>query len=145
MKPVTVTVDIDRTPAEVFEFISDFENNPRWQKGMQSCHWTSPAPHGEGATYDQVAEFLGRQIVSSFRVVEHEPGRRVKITTTKSPFPITETRIVEPLDGNRSRVIVVVEGDASGFFTVGSALLRPMVARSVKGDYGRRLPSALEG
>src|SRR5687768_11890063 len=115
MRPVTVAVDIDRPVSEVFAFISDFENNPRWQKGMKTCRWTSPPPHVEGATYDQVAGFLGKEIVSSFRVAEHEPDRRVKITTTKSPFPITETRIVEPLDGDRSRVIVVVEGDASGF------------------------------
>ena len=144
MKPVVVAADVDRPASEVFAFVSDFENNPRWQKGMKSCRWTSPAPHGVGATYDQVAGFLGKEIVSSFRVVEHETGRRVKITTTRSPFPITETRIVEPLGADRARVIAVVEGDASGFFRLAGPVLRGMVARSVHGDYTVRLKSQLE-
>ena len=143
MKPVTTTVDIDRAQPDVFAYLSDFENNPVWQNGMKSCRWTSPAPHGVGATYDQVAEFLGRRIVSSFAVVEHQPGRRVKITSTSGPFPITETRSVEPLGDGRCRVDVVVEGDASGFFRMAEPLLRPMVARSVTGDY-QRLKQVLE-
>ena len=142
MKPVVFSTDLDVPPEPVFAFISEFPNNPRWQKGMVSCRWTSPPPRGVGSTYDQVATFLNKEIVSSFVVQEHEPGRRVKITTTRSPFPITETRIVEPRAGG-SRVTVILEGDASGFFGMGSSLLRPMVARSVRGDYGQRLPAAL--
>ena len=110
----------------------------------RSCRWTSPPPHGKGSTYDQVAGFLGRENVSSFRVLDHEPERRVRITTTRSPFPITETRIVEPLGADRSRVIAVVEGDAGGSFRIAGPLLRPLVARSVRGDYGVRLRTQLQ-
>ena len=137
MKALTVTVDVDRPANDIFAFVSDFENNPRWQSGMQSCRWTSPPPHGLGSTYDQVARFLGKQIVSSFEVVEHEPGRRVKITSTAGPFPITETRVVAPIDTGRATVTAVVEGDASGFFRVAAPLLRRLVQRSVRGDYAR--------
>ncbi len=144
MNPVTLSVDIGRPPADVFEFVSDFENNPRWQRGMRSCRWTSPPPHGVGSTYDQLARFLGREIRSSFEVVEHEPGRRVKVASTAGPFPIAETRVVEPVDANRARVHVVVEGDASGFFRIGAPLLRPMVERAVRGDCAR-LKRLMEG
>lgn len=143
MRPVTVTVDIDRSPDEVFAFLADFENNPRWQRGMRSCRWTSPPPHGVGSTYDQVAHFLGKDVVSSFRVEEHEPPRRVRIASTSGPFPIVETRLVEPLGDGGSRVTAIVEGDASGFFRLAGPLLRPMVARSVGRDYRRRLPIAV--
>jgi uncharacterized protein YndB with AHSA1/START domain len=143
VKPITVTVDIDRPPAEVFAFLSDFENNPRFQRGMRRCTWTSPAPHGVGSTYDQVAHFLGKDIVSSFEVVEWEPGRRVKIASTSGPFPIQETRIVEPRDGG-ARVTAVVEGDASGFFRLAAPLQRFMVERSVRRDYQRDLERLLE-
>ncbi|MCW2633576.1 MAG: Polyketide cyclase / dehydrase and lipid transport, partial [Pseudonocardia sp.] len=37
MKPITVTVEIDRPAAEVFAFVSDVGNNPRWQQGQRSC------------------------------------------------------------------------------------------------------------
>ncbi len=143
MIPVTVTVDIDRPADQVFAFVSDFENNPRWQQGMRSCRWTSPPPHGVGSTYDQVARFLGKDIVSSFKVVEHEPGRRIKITSTAGPFPITETRIVAPRGEGRSTIAAIVEGDAGKFFRLAAPVLRPLVERSVRGDY-RRLKQSLE-
>ncbi len=137
MRPISVGVDVDRPANEVFAFVSEFENNPRWQRGMRSCRWTSPAPRGVGSTYDQVARFLGKEIVSSFRVLEHDPGRRVKITSTSGPFPITETRTVQPLGDGRAHVSAIVEGDAGGFFRIAGPVLRAMVARSVRGDYAR--------
>lgn len=137
MKPVRVGVDVARPAADVFAFVADFENNPRWQRGMRTCRWTSPPPHGKGSTYRQVARFLGRDIVSGFEVVELVPGRSVRITSTSGPFPITETRTVEPTGDRSCRVEAVVEGDASHFFRVADPLLRRLVQRSVRGDYGR--------
>ncbi len=137
MRPITVGVDVGRPANEAFAFVADFENNPRWQRGMRSCRWTSPPPHGVGSTYDQTARFLGRDVVSSFRVVEHLPGRRVRITSTSGPFPITETRTVEPLGEGRAHVAAIVEGDAGGFFRMAGPVLRALVARSVRGDYAR--------
>lgn len=130
-------VDVGSPANEAFAFVSDFENNPRWQRGMRSCRWTSPPPHGVGSTYDQTARFLGRDVVSSFRVVEHLPGRRVRITSTSGPFRITETRTVQPLGEGRAHVAAIVEGDAGGFFRIAGPLLRALVARSVRGDYAR--------
>jgi Polyketide cyclase / dehydrase and lipid transport len=140
MRPVTVTVDVEGAADEVFRFVSDVENNPRWQRGMRSCRWTSPPPHGSGATYDQVAHFLGRDVVSSFVVTEHAvaaDGGRVRFATTVSPFPIIETRTVAATGAGSCRVTAVVEGDAAGFYRVASTLLRPLVARSVTADYAR--------
>ena len=130
-------VDVDRPANEVFAFVSDVENNPRWQRGMRVCRWTSPPPHGVGSTYDQSARFLGRDIVSSFRVVERLPGRRIRIASTSGPFPIAETRAVQPLGEGRAHVSAIVEGDASGFFRIASPLLRALVARAVRADYDR--------
>lgn len=137
MRAISVGVDVERPADAVFGLVSDVESNPRWQRGMSSCRWTSPPPHGLGSTYDQVARFLGREIVSSFEVVEHMPGRRMKITSTAGPFPITETRTVEPLGEARAHVSAIVEGDASGFFRLAAPILRALVRRSVRGDYAR--------
>jgi uncharacterized membrane protein len=59
MVNVDVHITIDRPPDEVFAYIANFENNPRWQKGMQSCNFTSDGPLGVGSTYEQVAKVLG--------------------------------------------------------------------------------------
>ena len=144
MIKIKASVHIRRSPEEVFAYLSNFENNPKWQSGMVSAKFTSPGPLGIGSTYSQEARFLGRPVLSEFEVLEYEPGRRVKITSTSGTFPITVTRFVEPDEDGGSRVSAVVEGDASGVYRLAEPILKSMVQRSVQGDY-ERLKRVLEG
>ena len=103
---------------------------------MITAGFTTDPPFRVGSRYDQVAKFLGKTIESSFEVIEHEPGRMVKATSTAGSFPITFTRTVEPADGG-SRVSALIEGDASGFFRLAAPIMRWMVRRSVNRDYAK--------
>ena len=134
MIKVETTVQIEGLSDEVFAFISDFENNPKWQSGQLEAKFTSEGPLRVGSTYNQVAKFLGRWIVSTFEVLEYEPNRKVKASSTSRSFPITFTRMVEPHDGE-AEVTANIEGDASGFFKLAEPLLALMVQRSVDSDY----------
>ena len=126
------SVEIARPAEEVFAFVSDFENNPRWQQGMKTCRWTSDA-HGVGGTYVQEASFLGRKIETAFVITEHVPGERVSIESTQSTFPIQVTRSVTALDANRCRVTAHVRGQPTGVLK----LFGGMVKKSVAKDYAR--------
>ena len=139
----TTETIIERPAAEVFAFVSDVTNNPRWQNGMRSCVWTSPPPHEAGATYDQTARFLGRSILSKFVVSEFEAGKMIRFKTTESPFPIDERRTVMPLADKRTSIRVHLMGDASRMFRLVAPILSWMVGRSVTADY-RRLKELLE-
>ncbi len=123
-------------PAAAWEVISNFERNPEWQQGMESCRWLTPPPLALGSRYEQRAGFLGREIVSIFEVVELEPGRRITIDTIKGTFPITVTRAVAPRDTGCA-ITAQVRGDADGWFRLAGPLLRVLVKRSVAGDYAR--------
>lgn len=138
------TLTIDRPADEVFAVISDFSRNPEWQAGMKSAVWTSEPPIDVGSTYDQVARFLGKDIVTSFEVVACEPGRSISIESRKSSFPIHITRSVEPIDDDRCVVTADVAGEPGGFFGLLSPIMDRLAARSVRGDYAR-LKSLLEG
>ena len=144
MIDVRTSIEIGRPADEVFEFVAEFPNNPKWQRGQRSGRWTSQPPLRVGSTYDQRARFLGKDVVTSFEVVEHEPGRRVKLTSTAGSFPLTITRTVESLDAGRSVFTEHVQGDATGFFRIAEPLLRPLVRRSIRRDFPR-LKALLEG
>lgn len=131
------TVEIDRPAEEVFAVISDFSRNPEWQRGMKSARWTTAPPTRVGSTYEQVARFLGRDVVTTFEVVAYEPGRSVTIQSRESSFPITVTRSVEPLGPGRSRVSAHIVGEPRRFFRLFGPLLRLLAERSVQGDYER--------
>ncbi len=144
MISVSVSIDVDRPPEQVFGYLEDAENNPRWIPNMRSCRWTTPAPVAVGSRYEQTSEFLGRRVQTSFEVTEHEPGHRLTIESREgSSFPIKVTRIVEPRAAGGSHVTELVEGDASGFYSIATPLLRAMVARNVRRDY-RNLKRVLE-
>ena len=66
---VSTSIEIERSADDVFAFVSEFPNNPRWQRGQVSCTWTSEPPLRVGSTYDQHARFLGTERA------EGEPGR----------------------------------------------------------------------
>jgi len=142
MIEVHVSIDIDRSPGDVFDFLADMANNPRWQRGMERCVWTSDPPLRLGSTYDQEARFLGKTISSSFEVTEFEPGHRIRIKTTTGSMPIDVTRDVEALSDG-TRVSAIVRGDASGIFRLAEPVMKLVVERSVHADY-RRLKELLE-
>jgi len=141
---VTVEVDVDRPPPQVFGYLEDVENNPKWIPNMLSCRWTTPAPVGVGSKYEQTSHFLGREIHTSFEVTEHHPGRLVTIESREgSSFPIKVTRIVDARADGGSHVREEVEGDPSGFYAIATPLLRAMVVRNIRRDY-RNLKRVLE-
>ena len=139
---VDTTIIIERPATEVFDFIADMSNNPDWQQGQQSCVWTSEPPIAVDSTYDQVAKFLGREIRSSFEVVEYEPDR-IRIVSTSGPMPIDVTRTVAPEGVDRCSVSAIVSGEAPKAMRLLGPFLNAIVRRSVAGDY-RRLKELLE-
>jgi len=140
---VTSSIEIDRPAAEVFEFVADMANNPRWQKGQVRCDWTSEPPIGLGSTYDQEARFLGKSIVSTFEVVEYTHGHHIRIVTTGGTMEIDVTRTVESLDDDRCVVGAIVRGAPPKAMKLLGPLLPKMVRSSVKRDY-QNLKTLLE-
>jgi hypothetical protein len=140
---LTATRSIGRPAAEVFTFLADAANNPRWQKGMKRCEWVTPGPIAVGSQYRQEASFLGRPVVSVFGVVEFAPGSRIVIETIESTFPIRVERSVAAVGPDSCRVSAEITGGPKV-----PRFAQGMVAwpaqRSVKADYDR-LVGLLEG
>ena len=134
------SIEIERPCEQIFAFISDFANNPIWQRGMVACEWTSAKTHTVGATYVQQASFLGRRIDTHFEVTAYEPGHSISIASTVSTFPIQVTRTVVPIpDGRGSKITAHIRGQPRGILK----LFSYMVKKSVQRDY-RVLKTMLE-
>ena len=139
-----IDVNIGRPSAEVFAYPDDFEKNPSWQNGMKSCVWITDPPTRVGSQYEQRASFAGREINSTFEVIEYQAGVRVEATMLESTFPIAFTRSVSPLGDSSCRVQAIIEGDSSGVLRLLQQLMGPLVRRSIRRDYAR-LKSLLDG
>lgn len=78
MFEVEIRTLIDRMPGEVFAFLADQTNAPRWQQGLHSVRRLDPGPIGVGSEHVFVRRFAGRVLESRNRFVAYDPPRRVE-------------------------------------------------------------------
>jgi len=79
------TVTIRRPVEDVFSFLADFENVPKWNHAIESTTKTSSRPVGVGSTYWQIRS-EPRRSEEGFEVIVYEPARRLAIDGEIGPF-----------------------------------------------------------
>jgi len=133
MESFEMTVEIDRPLEEVFAFLCDLENDPRWRREWVDAKRTSKGPIGVGTTTSLFAKVLGRRIEAVYEVTEYDPSRAVSWKTVSGPLPLTFWRNVEG-DGQGTRATLGYTGDFRGL----RGLLRPLIVsigkRALRGD-----------
>ena len=77
------TIRIDRPVEEVFAFLSDFENIPKWNYYVLEVRQLSEGSIGVGTTYHQVRKSDQQDL----RVIEFEPGHTVAVKTLPQSSP----------------------------------------------------------
>ena len=80
------TLMIRRSIEDVFGFLSDFENVPRWNYAISETHKVSQGPVGVGAIYQQVRSVPSRS-EERFEVSAYNPPRHLEIQGQLGPFP----------------------------------------------------------
>lgn len=69
----SVAVVISRPRDEVFAFVADARNRPRWDDSVDSEELTSPEPIGVGTTVRTKLRSMGHDYAINWEVVEHHP------------------------------------------------------------------------
>jgi carbon monoxide dehydrogenase subunit G len=80
------TVIIRRPIEEVFGFLSDFENIPKWNYAIVETRKVSQGPIGVGTIYQQVRSVPSRS-EERFKVTAYNPPRHLEIGGQLGPFP----------------------------------------------------------
>jgi uncharacterized membrane protein len=130
---VEVSTVINRPVSEVFDFLSNMENNMKWRTSQQEVTKLSEGPIGVGTTYRMVNHILGRQLETEAEVIEYEPNRKYTTRDKSGNLPLEAQRIFEPVDGG-TRVTLIFKADPSGVFKIAGALFAAMAKRSLESD-----------
>ncbi len=133
MESFQMTIEIDRPHDEVFAFLCDLENDPRWRREWVDARRTSEGPIGVGTTTSLFATILGRRTEAVYEVTAYDPGRTVTWKTVRGPLPLTFWRGVEP-HREGTRVTMGYAGDFRGLLGLLRPLIIPMGKRALKGD-----------
>jgi uncharacterized membrane protein len=94
------TIRIDRPLDDVFAFLSDFENIPKWNYYVLEVRQLSESPIGVGTTYHQVR----KTDQQDFRIIEFEPNHTVAVKTLPRSSPSFERRITLYDEGDTTRI-----------------------------------------
>jgi uncharacterized protein YndB with AHSA1/START domain len=91
-------VTIARPPAEVFAFVADGLNAPKWRPGVLDIALASGT--GLGAVYKQgVKGPGGRRIDADYRITALEPNRRLSFEAIAGPVRPTGQFVLDDVNG----------------------------------------------
>jgi hypothetical protein len=127
-------VTIRRTAEDVFAFLADFENVPRWNYAIASTTKVSPGPVGVGTVYRQIRSIPSRA-EEGFEVTVFQPGRRLAVEGEIGPFHARVSYLLESL-GNATRLTNDLELEPSSTLT---RLLAPLAVSRVKAAVAQNL------
>ena len=141
---VKTTVEIDRPSAEVFAFVADQTNAPRWQRGLYEVRRTTQGQIGVGTEHVFVRRFAGRRLESRNRYIDYEDGRYVAFEIPEGWVSGHASYLVEPIGADRTRLISRVSLRASGPVRLVAPLLGRLLARDSARDEAQ-LKALMEG
>ena len=131
---VVTNLDVDRPAGDVFAFVSDQLNAPRWQHGLHDVRRTTNGPIGVGSEHVFVRRFAGRRIESRNRFVEFEPGRYVAFEIPEGTMTGRASYLVEPIDADRCRVTSTMRFNVAGWMRMAEPLLARVLERDSRRD-----------
>jgi carbon monoxide dehydrogenase subunit G len=121
-----LTIEIARTPEEVFAYLTDVANLPEWQSGVRRAEQT-------GDLIEETRAFLGRELHTTLEIVTSEPPRVFTLKALDGPVRFTVTHTLEQ-SGSGTQLTVVAEGDVPGF---ASGIVAQQAKRQVSKDFAR--------
>ncbi len=133
MATLEISTVINRPLEEVFAFLSNPENFPKWVTGSSEVKITSAGPIGMGTTYRTVLTVLGRRIEGVVEFTEYEPNRSYTMKTKSGPVPVENRVTFERVDGG-TRVTQHQVAEPGGFFKLAEPLLVRMIKRQFEAD-----------
>ena len=88
---------IERPIEEVFDFVADERNEPRYNPQMTRADKVSPGPIGLGSKFNSVMNGVGGRAEMTIEFTEFERPRRIAETTHLSSMDIKGELLFEPV------------------------------------------------
>ena len=139
-----VTTVINRPIDEVFAFLADGTNDPKFSPRVLEIAKTTDGPPGVGTVYASTVKDGGVKTKREFELTEFEAPTRIRWKEiSKNPITVPEGGYDLATEGDGTRVTLhnALEGHGFGKLITGFAL---RAARKGSDDFGRSIKTAVE-
>ena len=138
------TVTVDRPIDEVFDFLADGTNDPKFSPRVQEIRKTTEGPVGVGTVYASTVKDAGMTTKREFKLTEFERPTRIRwteiskntVTAPEGGYDLTPDG-----DGTQLRIFNRLEGHGVG------KLIAPLALRAARrsaDDMARAIKAAVE-
>jgi uncharacterized protein YndB with AHSA1/START domain len=125
MAPIVSSIEIARTPEEVFQYLTDASRLPEWQESAVDARLEGGGALAVGSRV-VITRRIGRgERRMTTEITSHNPPRSFVGRGIDGPVRGIFTQTVEPLDGARSRVTIELDFEGHGI----GKLLVPLIVR----------------
>ena len=134
MAAITETVEIAKSPPEVFAYLEDLSRHDEWQTQIENVELLTEGRTRVGTRARDTRRVPGGRREVTYEITEHDPPRRVAFRGLDGPIRPRGSVTVEPLDGGtRSRVTLELD-------LVGHGLMGKLLAPLARRDARKRVP-----
>jgi len=123
------TVTIARPVEEVWDYVMDARNDPKWITNVIEVGKGADQPVEPGLEIEETMKFYGVRLSTTLTVTEHEPPTHSAVDV-RGPVDGRGSYRLEPVDGG-TRFTMTMDTDAHGFFKLAEPVFARMARRDV--------------
>ena len=138
------SVSIDRSREDVFDYVTDPDNDAQWQRSCKGSQWASEGPHGVGSIKASVDKFLGRKIESTLEVTVWDRPNTFGFKAIEGLIPFQAVIGLESAGESGTEMTVDLEAEFRGFFKLAEGLVGKQLKKELDTDFNT-LKLLLEG
>jgi carbon monoxide dehydrogenase subunit G len=133
---------VDKPIKDVFTFIGNLNNMPKWNTTVMGVEQITPGDVGVGTKFKSVGKMLGRRIKGEMQVTAYEPDTKFGVQMNAGPALVNMTLGFKTV-GTSTEVRLNAQGNPGGLFKLAEPVMQRRV-KSIMEENLARLRSQLE-
>jgi carbon monoxide dehydrogenase subunit G len=133
---------IDKPVKDVFAFVTNPNNMPKWNSAVVSMQQITPDPVSMGTKFKSVGEMMGRRIEGEMQVVAFEPDSKYGFQMNAGPVQVNVLLNFKTV-GTGTKLSLNAQGNPGGLFKLAEPVMAGRV-KSLMEENLARLKSVLE-
>jgi len=136
MAAIVESMEIARSPEDVFAYVDDLSRHGEWQEAIVSTQVETEGPTRVGTRATDIRRVPGGPRPVTYEITEHDPPRRSSFRGVNGPVRPVGTITVEPA-GTGSRLTVELDLQGQGIGKLVAPFARRQARQQVPKDQAR--------
>ncbi len=133
---------VDRPIEDVFAFIGNPLNTPKWQTIVSRIEQVVPGAVGVGSKFNVQAQMMGRAMQGLMEVTAYEPPNKFGFTNKAGPVEIAATITLQSV-GSGTKITINIQANPGGLFKLAEGPMTHQIKTQMEASIGN-LKSILE-